>query len=452
DLDYAPAYYEDSDFCIRLQERGLQVIYDPNAVITHYEFASSGGQEKASQLQDKHRQVLLEKHESYLSKQQPVDPDAALFARTANDYRNILIIDDRVPHVSLGSGYPRCCEIVKLLAEARLNVSLYPLQFPDESWLETYRSLPPNVEVLLELGVQGLKDFLRKRRGFYHSIMVSRIHNMEAVNEILAEHPDLLGNARLIYDAEAISATREILRRELQGESLSDERKTKLVETEITAARTADTIITVSDSEAAVYAEHGYGNTAVLGHSLVCRPGANSFADRSGLLFVGALRDEDSPNVDSLHWFVNEVWPTLRAAESEMLLHVVGDNEASSLQELNAERIHYHGRLDNLDDIFNSVRVFIAPTRFAAGIPHKVHEAAARGVPCVVTELLADQLGWQHGEQLLAGDTPEAFADNCLALYREAERWQKMRISALEAVAEQCSPEEFNSTLLRMFV
>ena len=37
-----------------------------------------------------------------------------------------------------------------------------------------------------------------------------------------------------------------------------------------------------------------------------------------------------------------------------------------------------------------SCKVFIAPTRFAAGIPHKVHEATANGIPCVTTELLAN--------------------------------------------------------------
>ena len=142
DLDYVPAYYEDSDFCIRLQERGLKVIYDPNAVITHYEFASSGGQEKAGELQTKHRKVLQEKHGAYLANRNEADSGPALFARTANDYPNVLIIDDRVPHASLGSGYPRCREIISVLAQAELNVSLYPLQFPDESWLATYQSLP----------------------------------------------------------------------------------------------------------------------------------------------------------------------------------------------------------------------------------------------------------------------------------------------------------------------
>ena len=35
DEAFAPAYYEESDFCIRLRKSGKRVVYDPRAVITH---------------------------------------------------------------------------------------------------------------------------------------------------------------------------------------------------------------------------------------------------------------------------------------------------------------------------------------------------------------------------------------------------------------------------------
>jgi len=448
DDDYAPAYYEDSDFCLRLRKRGLKVIYDPGAVITHYEFASSGGQQQAGELQERHRLVLLRKHRDILRDQPDVDAGPALFSRTANDQRNLLIIDDCVPHASLGSGYPRSREIISVLAANGFNVSLYPLQFPEESWEATYQSLPGNVEVLLGHGTDGLADFLRRRQGFFDTILVSRIHNMEFLNSVLAGQPDLLGETRLIYDAEAITAPREIMRREMLGESFTEQERYSQVEQEIGAARTADTIIAVSPKEAGVYQQHGFSNTVVLGHSLSARSTANTFDDREGLLFVGALRDEQSPNVDSLHWFINEIWPLIIAAEPAMTLQVAGDNEASSLTRLDAPGLLFLGRVHRLEDLYNAARVFIAPTRFAAGIPHKVHEAAASGVPCVTTTLLADQLGWDNGNQLLAADTPREFADHCLALAGDPQLWQQVRDAALTAVDRDCSPRRFRQVLL----
>ena len=41
DERFKPAYYEETDYCTRLWERRLRVVYDPNAVLLHYEFASS---------------------------------------------------------------------------------------------------------------------------------------------------------------------------------------------------------------------------------------------------------------------------------------------------------------------------------------------------------------------------------------------------------------------------
>src|SRR5271157_6231537 len=48
--EFAPAYYEDTDYCLRVWQHGLQVVYEPRAVIRHFESASSGGNE-AAQLQ-----------------------------------------------------------------------------------------------------------------------------------------------------------------------------------------------------------------------------------------------------------------------------------------------------------------------------------------------------------------------------------------------------------------
>ena len=109
------------------------------------------------------------------------------------------------------------------------------------------------------------------------------------------------------------------------------------------------------------------------------------------------------------------------------------------------------GRLETLDGLYRDSRVFIAPTRFAAGIPHKVHEAAAHGIPAVVTPLLARQLGWRHEREVLIGDSPESFAEQCLRLYRDADLWERISAAAREAVARDCSEERFQKTLEKLF-
>lgn len=451
DLDYAPAYYEESDFCIRLQKRGLRIVYVPTSQITHYEFASSGGIQAAKILQAEHQQLLCIKHADFLEELFKNDGSNILRARNRNNFPNILVIDDRVPHPSLGAGYPRCSNLLFELSKMDLNISFYPLLFPQEKWDDVYKTVPNTIEVILESGLEELQPFLEARKGFYQHVLVSRVHNMEFFNHCLSLDPDLLGDAKIIYDAEAVSAPREILRMEFLGEAMSTEDQAKLIDKELQQSKLAEKIVAVSNNEAEIFKRHGYSDTVVLGHTIASKPGSNGFMQRSGLLFVGALRDEGSPNVDSLLWFLINVFPILEQAIPGIKLKVVGDNSAPSLATTGKDNINFTGRVDSIEEIYNTSRVFIAPTRFAAGIPHKIHEAAANGLPSVTTPLLAQQLGWKDSKELLVGDTPEAYAAQCIKLYQDEKLWQDVRDAGLAAIVEDCSQETFRKNLAGLF-
>jgi len=447
DEAYAPAYYEESDFCVRLWERGLRVVYEPRAVITHYEFASSGGLGGASKLQQEHRQILCRKHAGFLAQQQANDSNRALFARTANDYPNLLIIDDRVPYPSLGAGYPRCCHILNTLADMPVNVTFYALLYPDDRWQDIHEILPPDTEVILARGQAGLGRFLEERQGFYDTIMVSRVHNMEIFNAVVRETPGLVADCRIVYDAEAVTAPREVLRRRLWGEEVSSEEEQRLIEEELQQAKDADCVLAVSEQESALYRQQGIDNTAVLGHTLAVHTPTSTFSERHGLLFVGALRDEGSPNVDSLLWFLVNCLPRIEQVLPDTRLYVVGDNTAPSLTTVVKDNVVFTGRLDSIDSIYEQCRVFIAPTRFAAGIPHKIHEAAGNGIPSVATSLLARQLGWSDGKELLVADSAELFASHCVQLLSDETLWTRIQAAGLQAVQRDCSDENFRRSL-----
>ena len=451
DEAFAPAYYEESDFCIRLQKRGKRIIYNPRVNITHYEFASSGGMEGASKLQRKHQQILCDKHPEYLSNKLANDGTNSITARINNKHPNILVIDDCVPHPSLGSGYPRSAHILNSLCLLNLNVSFYPLQFPVDDWGAVYSTLDSTIEVLLDRGRAGLIPLLEKRKNFYQYIMVSRLHNMEIFNNIVDQDPALLEGSKVFYDAEAIFAQRDIMKMELLGQAITEDEKQKLIAKELNQARNAEKVISVSKMEADLYKHASYTNTVVLGHALQAEPGNKGFDERSGILFVGALRDEGSPNVDSLLWFVINVLPIIEQEIPGIELYVVGDCSAPSLKTIECGNVQFLGRLDSITSTYNDRRLLIAPTRFAAGIPHKVHEAASRGIPSVTTGLLAKQLGWKHGKQLLVGDGAPKFAAQCVRLYRDEKLWRRVRSAGLQSISHECSDEKFQATLRGLF-
>jgi GT2 family glycosyltransferase len=63
---YAPAYYEDTDLCMRMAEDGLEVVYEPRATVTHVRYGS-GGAELASELSERNRERFAERWKSHLS-------------------------------------------------------------------------------------------------------------------------------------------------------------------------------------------------------------------------------------------------------------------------------------------------------------------------------------------------------------------------------------------------
>jgi hypothetical protein len=89
----------------------------------------------------------------------------------------------------------------------------------------------------------------------------------------------------------------------------------------------------------------------------------------------------------------------------------------------------------------------VVPSRLAAGIPHKVHQAAMLGIPLVVTGLIASQLGWAHQSEILVADDPGDFADCCARLYGDKALWERLRANALARVRQDCAPEVFTATV-----
>ena len=112
-------------------------------------------------------------------------------------------------------------------------------------------------------------------------------------------------------------------------------------------------------------------------------------------------------------------------------------------------RITLLGTVADMSPLYNSHRLFVAPTRYATGLPYKIHEAASYGLPVVATDLLRRQLAWTDGEDLLAADLadPAVFARQVLALYRSEELWNRVRAGAAERIWVECGRETYAQAL-----
>ena len=450
DERFAPAYYEETDYCARLWQAGRRVVYDPNAVILHYEFGSAGNDADALRLQAANHAVFVAGHEDWLAGQFTASPLNVLAARTGRSAApRILVIEDRVPRAELGTGYPRINRLLHELVAAGAQVALYPMFRHAETWHGVRRALDKRIEVLISGDKAQLRAYLVARRGHFDAILVCRPTNMAAFIEAVGSERDLIGAATVLYDAEALFVTRDLQRREADGDAVPHDERQRMVAAEVTLTRLADTVVSVSPAEQAVLEDYGARDVRLLAHALDEQPVPTGWAERDQIVFLGAIGEDAAPNADAVRWFAAEILPGLRQAldRPELRLTVVGRNAAPTVAALDGDALDLLGMVDELPPALARARVMVVPTRFAAGIPHKAHQAAMLGIPMVVTSLIARQLDWQAEAELLVADDPAAFAAACARLYADAALWERIRAAALARVRLDCAPEAFTRTV-----
>ena len=448
DARYEPAYYEDADYCVRLWKAGARVVYDPRAVVTHVEFGSAASAARAVTMQLERRSTFVEAHRAWLAQQpapEPARPRPAS-ARPGQGLR-ILVVDDRVPRRSMGFGFPRAAALVSSLVQLGHSVTLLPTAAGDEDLERAYVDIPRRVEVVSGDVTQRVRDLFQERQGEYDVVLVSRSHNVAMLQARLGPPPAWMRGAAVVYDAEAVTAHREAARRRLQGEPLTEDEAGQLVRDELALALEAGAILAVSEAERAAFEAVCPGRVHLVGHAVPTTPTPSPAEQRREILFVGAFH-ELSPNEDAARWFLTEVLPILRQRFGDTVkVTIVGPDPPEAVARFAGPGVDVPGPVPDLRPAYDRARIFIAPTRFAAGIPLKVVDAAAHGVPTVVTPLLASQLAWTPGEDLLVGDGPQAFAEACIRLFEDAALWARVRASALARIEREYAPHVFTARL-----
>jgi GT2 family glycosyltransferase/SAM-dependent methyltransferase len=440
---YSPAYYEDCDYCMEVWGAGFKVVYEPRAVIRHYESASSDGNEAAKPAMAANQQKFREKWNDQLLKRLPGSTrnvQSARISASAEGLR-ILYVEDRIPHRHLGSGFPRSNEILQHLVRQGHHVTC--ASFTSSLVENEYIDIPRDVELLD--GVSQRERLFREYVPNSDIVWVSRPHNMES---FLKERTDKVGSGRVrvIYDAEAIFAEREWRHAQLLGSEISSKVKSAWLDRELALAKSADIVVVVSERDRQTMQSGGVHNVSVVGFRVPANPTPASFEERSTFLFVGAMHGTQNPNADSMRYFCDSIWPVIHKATGADLI-IAGYGTDRALSDWKVPGVRIVGRQDDLSSLYNEARVFVAPTRYAAGNPYKANEAASFGVPLVVSGLIGEQLGWQHGSDCLVADTPIAFADACCRLHQDETLWQQLRSSALRRVINDLSDEVFGRAI-----
>lgn len=432
DRDYRPAYYEDADYCMRVWDNGLPVIYEPGAAVVHYEGSSSPNRDIPNRLQKAHRPVFQQKHQAALEASHKPLGTPVHTARSRSK-PTLLLIDDRVPSPKLGSGFPRTVALANACHALGFNTTMFGVQ--PHRMPRPESGVHPAVEFAYGPDLRG---FLGSRKGFYNGVIISRPHNMRKLGSQLVEEFGSRG-APIIYDAEAVFAVRDQLRAKVEK---NQNIRPDAVNEEIELAKNAQAVTCVSNREKALF--EGKGHRAfVVGHAVEMLEGAASYERRTGVVFCGFV-DRGSPNEAALLWYASHVLPHVSSP-----LKIVGRVLSERVKQAFGPA-SFLGEVSEAELVaaLAGARVFVAPHQWAGGIPLKVLTAAACGTPAVVTTLLGEQLGW-NTEALSIASNGSEFVAHVNELLQSESSWTSQQATAIAMMREFHSPEAFTRQLSR---
>jgi polysaccharide biosynthesis protein PslH len=194
----------------------------------------------------------------------------------------------------------------------------------------------------------------------------------------------------------------------------------RMWQAEKTLSTLFDGVITVSPDDSAFCRDH-YSLTNVLGEvptgvQITDFQIPSQLPDCPTIGFLGSM--DWMPNVEGVHWFVNEVLPLLRRQLPNVRLKIIGRNPPASLQALPSAdpSIEVTGTVPQVQPHVHQCSIIAVPLLAGGGTRIKIYEAMAMGVPVVSTTIGAEGLPLVDGQDILLADTPAVFAAKILSL------------------------------------
>lgn len=218
----------------------------------------------------------------------------------------------------------------------------------------------------------------------------------------------------------------------------------RMREAEIALSGKFQGVVAVSPEDAADF-RNGYGLGNVLGDvptgvdTDFFRPPRPRRPEAGLIGFLGSM--DWMPNIECVHHFVRDIFPTVLRRHPDARLLVVGRDPAPSLRRLAADdgRIVLTGTVDDVRPHLDRCEVLVVPLRSGGGTRIKIFEAMAQGLPVVSTTVGAEGLPVRDGETILIADEPGAFAEAVVRLLESPELREELATRAREVLVQHHS-------------
>lgn len=362
----------------------------------------------------------------------------------------VMIIDDRLPEPDRDSGSLDAVNMIRSLINAGYHV-IYAVQSDREQE-------PRYTQALLDLGAvyltkadaASLNVFI-ERHGLHVDLFVlSRVSAGGKLFELVRYN---CPNAKIIFNTVDLHYIREARAAHLSADqkALSHSERTRARE-EFLVAKSDMTLVVSSVENEILEASVPGSNIAVVPLSREVRRPGIPFEKRRGIGFIGGF--QHAPNVDAIRYFLSAIWPLVHDKDPDIKFEIVGSDLPEDLLRNLPDQVYYLRVLPEVESWFDTLRMTVAPLRIGAGAKGKIASSLCNGLPCVISSVAAEGMGFEHGDSVLVADLPEAMATEILRLHSDPALWGHLASRAEEVSETQLSIRNFDTvmreTLVRM--
>ncbi len=353
-----------------------------------------------------------------------------------------LVIDDRLPTPDQDAGSNAILDHMQSLIRLGYQVAFAPR---DMSIKGGYARALKRLGILC-FGAPyygSVEEVLRRHDTTISLVYLHRVTTASLYGELVRE---LCPKARIIYSVADLHFLRIGRQAALEGRPALSGQSRQLQAKEIAAARLADAVITHSAIEAATLRKMLPGlNVHTVPWSFASQPPRTSFANRTGLAFIGNYAHQ--PNVDAAAFLVQHVMPRVWQQDASIECLLVGSNMPDALSRLTGGRITALGQVPDLNSVFNRVRLTVAPLRFGAGLKGKVLQSLAAGVPCVCTPIAAEGMAWPSALTGLIGRSVDELVAAIVRLHQNEVENASHAEDGLGFIASQFTQQQVDGLM-----
>ena len=358
-------------------------------------------------------------------RQRLADSDSRQGERLARDYLRkrfalkvpvqrgrALVIDPRYPDSGRDAGSVALLSHIRSLQRLGYDVSFVAA---DEMSCGSDLLASAGVDCWHKPSYNSVEELLRRQRDSFDLVYLHRVHIASAYMALARRH---MAGARIIFSVADLHHHRLAGQARLEGRLDLRRASERVKQLESFSAFMADAALTHSSYEAGLLRTLvPSANVHVVRWDTKTQQVGVSFAQRSGVAFVGNYNH--APNLDAVRYLLKTIMPLVWLQVPELPCFIAGSEMPEWLYSLSEPRVRVLGHVASLGEVWQRVRVSIAPLRFGAGLKAKVLESFAVGIPCIMTPSAAEGFDFPRDMAELVQDSPEVLASLIVRLDRE---------------------------------